>query len=288
MHPVHFVLLLYMGIMFRRGTTCSLTGTITEDTKFIHKTLSSFPSKIVTIEYSISYRNGSFCTPRSQYCKADLHLLFNENSSVVRRNCSDEGFQQFFNVNLVVVLPSVKDVKQKPPTPAIDKQNNRICRIISQKENNSVVCCSGKVLVQDYKARYWAFAIAFRCSTSPLVQPKFKRLVYNVTLHSESNTSQCVGIPGRSGKMNCEAQYKYTSLPNLMGQSTINQIAGVIRDFNIAKTLVRTLVDESDLFLQCHQHTPAVFCHIVAPPCNPETREVTHLCRETCMEVLEA
>ncbi len=102
--------------------------------------------------------------------------------------------------------------------------------------------------------------------------------------------TQCIKLPQQGVRRFCESFYNFTSLPNLLGMTTVNQVMKILHEIQVGQALLKSIGGESaqtnSLF--CHQHVDEIICHIFLPQCDKETSQVTHLCKEMCLEVLEA
>ncbi len=190
------------------------------------------------------------------------------------------------NENLVLKLPNSLQLNQSRVQSISSwdsyKQNSLYCRV--RTENKSIVFCSGTILVQEYKPSNFGFSFSFKCSMQ-YDKPSLKGLHFNVTVHSQSNITECVEVENLSIRQKCNT--RYTSLPNLFGFMTMEQIVRAMETLQNARALL-TLQNTNLNPFGCYQNIDDGICHLLIPSCNPQTREVTHLCEEMCLDFLEA
>ena len=79
----------------------------------------------------------------------------------------------------------------------------------------------------------------------------------------------------------CSRLYQQTSLPNLIGDESLDQS---FEYFDVYKAYETTSILEG----RCYQHFEETSCYTIFPKCDPITGQVTHPCRETCWDVKEA
>ena len=79
----------------------------------------------------------------------------------------------------------------------------------------------------------------------------------------------------------CIRLYQQTSLPNLIGDESLDQI---FEYFHVYKAYETASIFEG----RCYQHLEDVACNTIFPKCDPVTKQVTHPFREMCWDVKEA
>ncbi len=128
-----WLLLLLLQNLTGEVFTNSISETITEDTQVFYRRLSLVASKLATIEFLVSYKNGSVCSPPVKACKLvlEFHPICSEAESELTGNCSSNSFHQLLNENLVSVLPSYLQANQQyvHRDTHLDQRESLSCRL---------------------------------------------------------------------------------------------------------------------------------------------------------------
>ncbi len=254
----------------------SLSATIREDVQFYYRKLTTFPSKIARLRFSLLYFNESFCAAKNLECKPRLDFYTTETDTNLKQNCSADSFGQVGNENLVFTLPkyiSPKDIE----TNRYNKENEPKCSL-----NNNTVHCSGSTEVQDFLPRHFAFSFGFKCSGNWTLAT-LRGLQFNISIQRQSNRTKCISV----GEFDtytrpCMQYFNYATIPNLFGHSTSEELRDYLKfDVYVVAKLMRNS-------LECHQHFMEAWCYLIVPQCDRNTQVVTHLCKEMCYSTVSA
>ena len=271
--------ILLQQILSGEVLTNSISGTITEDVTFFYRKLPSGSSKVANIKYSISYKNGMFC----YNCNTLLffHSICSDKDYPNMGNCSWMPFDEPFHKIYIDTMPShIAANQQAGPC----KEQNVF--------GNSEVFCAGDIKVQHYKPCNFAVVIMFQCKSDFLQNKQtLNGLVYNVTIHHQSNTSTCEIIPNKTGTGMCSKFYHYTSFANVAGYTSINEVSNLLDMVYVMKKgeAFRSIDGESggtDRSL-CHQHFEEILCIFLLPRCHKNRQDVMFLCKQMCLDILK-
>ncbi len=261
----------------------SFSDTITEDTQVYYQKLPFIPSKVVSIKYSISYQNGTFCShaqiPPVYDCRVVFYLysVYSEKDKPSLGNCSVIHYEPFRKA-LVQNLPSYLHLNEKRSR----------CKERTMM-GNSRVNCAGETQIQHYKPCGLAAVFMFKCKgLLDKNNINLNGLQYNVTIQHQSNTSRCERIPSRVGIIECRDFYGYTSLQTFFGPVTFDKVAQTLQKIHFSNIFFKAMEDESEISSVCHQHMKEIMCYVSLPKCEPETMEVTNLCKEMCLDWMKA
>ncbi len=255
----------------------TIDGVIEENVQYFHTELSVFPSKSATIEFELFYEERSFCPTSDQGCAPKIDVHTTEDELIFKENCTDRrSVGQVFNEDLDISLPPYLQDNEN-----FEYRDTTTCT----HSGEAIIHCWGKLMIQDFMPRNLSMSFRFKCSEERNPHKTFQGLKYNISLHSQSNVSECVKIPTTSFHTNCNQFHTYTSLPNMIGVTNTNQFkiyAGVLESF-----LVLLHADKQKL-VQCHAHLEEIMCYLFAPKCDASTKQVTQLCSEMCFDMIEA
>ncbi len=283
MRPVWLLTLLLFLMLYGEVVSDSISGTITEDVKFFYRKLSSIPSKFATLEYSVSYRNASFCSRTDRYCRVILSFYTTNHNNGSNRACADKFFHQILNKHLVVTLPPFLHTNQKQMDFASGEfRNHSHCKVDLRQRS---IHCTSKIFVQEYKPTDFAFSLSFSCSQGFKLQASLKGLQFNMTIEDQSNVTECDAIVEENIRRNCG--FGYTSLPNLIGMTSLKEVEKLVQQLQLGRAMINKLGDSGVLF-DCYQHLDELLCYLFFPKCDEDTKQVTHVCREMCLDFVEA
>ena len=231
----------------------TISDTILDDTKFYYRKLTIYPSKKVTIEFSLSHvGNGQI-----------LDLYTFDDNPYISRNCSYPRFGQLRNEDFII-----------PLGPA------RTYRFLSCDFEDHILECHGKTTVQDYKPRHFAFSFGFHCEENFNHPQTLKGLTFNITLYEESNNTECSTVKDYA-LFSCARFYTHNTFPNLVGLPDNEEARFLIKRID----LILKLLDPNPINNVCHQHFEEILCYILNPKCNYSSNQIIPSCRETCHEL---
>ena len=232
----------------------SISGIISENITFLHKTFPVPPSKRAIIKVNAFYPISSIGNPfiGTQDHLPVLEIYTTERNVNVKSQCTSIKYGQLGNGNLKIRL--------RPRTEPLN----------CLKGQQGFVYCTGSITVQDFKPRKFSFSLGFRCKDIDAMS-SLKGLSYNISIHEQINETNCIQLPYNKMKL-CQQYYQYTTLPNLMG----TQDLAAQKNWETLKMYL-TIVDGL-----CYQHLVEFGCHAGLPECDSESRLVIHPCREMC------
>ncbi len=260
-----------------------VSDTITDDVTFYHRKLSSAPSLRATVEYSVLYKNGGLCVPFNSMCKPRLDFYTTEDDVNFQVNCSADSFSQFGNEKMKKTLPKCLPLNTSS---RCNYGGPDTCTFLPQDHN--MIHCTGEIKIQDYIPRNYFFSFSFRCAEIPDVFKTLQGLSYNIGIFDQSNETQCVGWSVKTHKVHCASLYQKTTLPNLLGTADMPELQKYLEKAKLGETLYDGLLSKGPKLLQCHKHAEEAICHLVAPKCDPMSRQVDHLCKEMCLDLANA
>ena len=246
---------LYLVTISIGHVLCSL---ITNDTTFCYQQLSKYPSKLVTIEFSVQYQYNTTTGPLILDIYTDKHDA---------DECLNRTYGQLRNRNLNQLLVS--------PHTACKETNN---------QNGFMASCNGKLKVQDYRPRNYAFSLGFNCHW--LTRSSLEGVMYNIRIYDQNNRTTCEKIPQKAANrmsVDCSDFYSYTSFPNLMGDLTLDEGIMTLNQYfgRYQEALASCGISYFKLF-------PDLFCYSFIPECNTTKNEMIPPCREMYSNFLSA
>ena len=248
-------LLLYFGYI----NTYKLSGTIEEDIKFYHRKLSENPSILATIEYSVIFKHA--------FGGKKLRIFTSENHTAFKDECLSSNYGQLRNENLHTPLGA----------------NYRFTKCEGDKYDPIFNHCYGKIRIQDYIARHYSFSFGFYCGENGNIS--LQGLSYNFSIYDQSNNTNCFSMPDYEiGSVQCRRYYSHMTLPNLMGHIDWARLAVWMRTYGTLLTSYSALMSNK----LCYKYIQEFLCYMFMPKCHPRKKTITHLCRETCQEVISA
>ena len=219
-------------------STIRYSHTITEDAIFYYQQLTTIPSLVMEVEFSI------FCIHHG----LEFHLPMTEDIKF-HRNCTAEHFKQLKNDDLSAPL--------RP-----GKYRNYLCLELE----NGLLNCTRKTVIQDFRVRNLGFYIQSKCIIPKIMS--LKGLSFNISVSGQKNKSECVPLH-ETPTLDCFKYYSSTSFPNLFGQHY-----GEAADFSLAFLLiVSQFSDGCYKFLKellCYLYIPKCDATrgVTVPPCR--------------------
>ena len=276
MGKVVIVLLLFSLLNVVRNKV-PISDMVTEDTSFYYRQFQMFPSKLITLEYSVMFNISKIYRLCGRVgCIVLLDIYTTEYDKNLKINCSNDPFGQLRNENLRTPLR----LRHKP-------YRYTDCKL--DDEDPDMLHCEGNTTIQDYIPRHYGFSFGYDCDIS--AKPSLVGLSYNFTISGQSNRTQCLPIPHHLPRnmKNCVVFYNQISLPNLIGNPDIKSVQVAMSRFEI-HLLDGIISDVSSLLPTggCYKHMKEVFCRISIPQCDQIRNQVIHICKETCFILLNS
>ena len=82
-------------------TRVTISGVVTTDTSFYYRRFQTFPSKLATLDYSVTFNLTRIKHQRdAKGCNVILDIYTTEYDKNLNTNCSKDGFGQLRNENL--------------------------------------------------------------------------------------------------------------------------------------------------------------------------------------------
>ena len=148
-----------------------------------------------------------------------------------------------------------------------------------EMSGSDTVNCRGRVNIQDYMPSNFYLSFGFDCRWPRIYS--LQGLRYNISFSNKSNkTSDCIDYSKIPLNGTCSKFYKETSLPNLLGDETMDHYENYFKQCTFSQAHV--FVDGT-----CYKHIWEVVCHILLPKCGSVTKQVMRPCREMCQDILE-
>ena len=177
----------------------SISGEISEDLKFIHKTFPGPAAKRATIEYNVRFYYHAW---RNYLI---LGIYTTQDHVNIEKNCTYRSYGQLRNRAMHRTFG---------PT-------------YCQPGENSTRHCAGNITVQDFIRRNFSISFGFRCRD---VKPttSLKGLIFNITIYPQREGVTCFPLTGDSI---CRNYYGYGGFPNLLGDEHIgdSSLSSLIR-----------------------------------------------------------
>ena len=262
-----------------RGTNLTISDKVRTNVDFYFRKFNVYPSKLVTINYAITFNRTNIKIQCGDYnnCVVSLDIYTTEDDLNLQKNRSINVFGQLRNENLHTPMRH----RSKP-------YRYTTCKL--DEVDSDMLRCEGRAMIQDYKPRDYGFSFGYDCMYSE--RPSLRGLSFNFTISGQTNKTTCIKIPEvDDGFFMCHQIYNYASLPNMIG----NLIKDTLNEWKKQDQLSRTLTSTLGLILSsdgrlCHKHTRAIWCRILYPKCDldEEIANITHPFKETCDEFFEA
>ena len=248
-----------------------ISDLVTTDTSFYYRRFETFPSKLATLEYSVTFN----ITKINRYCNGYeciviLDIYTTEYDKNLKTNCSNDGFGQLRNENLRTPLY----LRNRP-------YRFTTCKL-DDKDTN-ILHCEGRTTIQDYIPRKYGFSFGYECDVSP--KPSLFDLSFNFTISEQSNRTQCLRTPQNLSEISCHEFYDYMSLPNMIGDpnmASVKSWAAQLKPMGIFVLYILSQLPTGG----CYKHSREVLCHIIFPKCDQVENQVIPPCKETLSDLL--
>ena len=185
---LYTICVLLLLLKLHQVTTVMYSHTISEDTTWYYQQLTTEPSLIVEIEFSI------VCIHAKHSFKFDLYKT--KDHINIEKKCSFQANGQLHNEHLWVPLRSGNF-----------KEN------VCLKDKNGLLHCTGKTVIQDFKPRRISFSFGKACEYTD--EALLKGLSFNISVSGQRNKTDCVPLYNRN-MLNCVKFYPFASFPNLL------------------------------------------------------------------------
>ena len=252
----------------------TVLGQIKTDTGFYYQRLSEFPSKMATIEYTVTFNKTNIdlhCVNGAK-CNVRLDIYTSQDDQNLRTKCSNNGYGQLRNENLHTPLK----LRHEP---------YRFTKCALDDIDSDILYCKGGTTIQDYIPRHYGFSLGYHCREP--VRPSLHGLSFNFTISAQTNETGCTDMPIRKVFLKCQEFYSYTSLPNFIGDLQKHTVDSWMHSF-AASTIVGLIFSSNASNSQfCYKYLNELACRIAYPECIPIKKQVIHICKDTCNEILE-
>ncbi len=269
---------LLLCMLWAPGWTKHVSGTISDDVTFFHRSLSDFPSKQVTVEYSIRYNltKMSLNCSRNECAKVFLGFHTTDQDKQTSKQCFSSYFGQVRNENLVTPLRTTL------------QYNKYRFTLLSYADDE--VTAKAKIKIYDFKERNFSFSLGFFCTE--LLEKNnisLNGIMYDFYVYNQTKVPYC----GRRFPYiydltyTCLQFYPHMSEQNLLG--VINRDVSFVNNFqgrSIFESVKRTfLLSNSKMF---YQHFEELACRLLLPECKSKGTVVVHPCQEMCHDFVDA
>ena len=247
------VAIFVLHFTIRHGSTNYVSDTIENDIQAYYGKLSKYPSKIATIEHSITY-------PLEEY-KMYLYIYTHHEKLSLNSSYSRPKYGQLRNENLRI--PLLKG-----------RYRNSWCHL---EEGGKVCNCSGKTIVRDFLPRDFSFSF-FSCLKNCSQKGSLLGMHFNVSIYDQSNETRCIDVSG-SKIVECLKHYSHTAVLTWLTNTDFMSSLATLRLADIYFQLVDT---------RCHKYVFLFVCYTFLPKCDRVSEQIIPPCKEACSETTEA
>ena len=168
------------------------------------------PSTRVIVEFSVSYLKSSM---RHKYPLMGIYTEYPKLN--IEKRCSYQPYGQLRNENMHPFL-------------RVGPYRTTTCEL----SGADTVNCRGRVTVQDYIPRDFHLTFGFHCHWPRIYS--LKGLWYNISFTRQTNkTESCIQYAEKFHTKVCSRLYQQTSLPNLIGDESMDQIFEYFDVYNL-------------------------------------------------------
>ncbi len=68
----------------------------------------------------------------------------------------------------------------------------------------------------------------------------------------------------------------------------MDDVQRILAHINLGNVLYAFQLKDTVQLFKCYQHFEQAICHLLLPKCNPVTNKITTMCKETCLQMLDA
>ena len=194
---VFIVLLGLLRCNWTHTVTTFLSGSVSEDVRFVHETFHIQPSKRARIGVDVSFpdRCSFWWIPEPV-----LGIYTTQDHVNIQKRCIERKYGQVGNRDLHPIL----------------ELDHKMSRTLTCEYANYAFHCAGNITVQDFIPRNFSFAFAFHCVHLHIT---LKGLVYNMSI-SGTNETECLELD-LTGDSSCSSR-NHGTFPNLIGDKNLN------------------------------------------------------------------
>ena len=190
-------------------------GIISKNMTFFYRKLPVAPSVHATIDFTVSY------LPRSMHYKYPIMGIYTAYPEInIDNRCSKILYGQLHNEKLHHIL-------------RVGRYRTTTCEM----SGSDTVNCRGRVNIQDYMPSNFYLSFGFDCRWPRIYS--LQGLRYNISFSNKSNeTSECLDYSVIPWNGTCSRFYKETSLPNLLGDETMDHYENYFKQSTFFQALV--------------------------------------------------
>ena len=146
---VYFLLVAFVQLKLSHSHKTSVSGEVSNNVPFLHKTFPVPPSKRAIIDVNVSYPISSV---RMQGNYPFLRIYTTKEHVNIEKQCVQNLYGQLLNRDL---------------HPALSTEQNhpgKLSRYLSCVSDTIRIHCKGKIVIQDFKPRKYSFSFGFLCN----------------------------------------------------------------------------------------------------------------------------
>ena len=225
-----------------------VSGVISDDLTFIHKTFSVPPSERAIIKVDLLVPSSSIRILR-RYPMIGIYTT--QDHINIRKQCIYRPYGQLLNRDLHPEL-TMNQNRSAPLT----------CELVY---NNHQLLCQGNITVHDHFPRKFSFSFGFHCDGISSLRGLSNDIIIRV-----SNETDCLELPS---SFPYYRYVQYGTRPYLSGDEMLKKFP-----------LIKLLKSASS----CFQHGTEFLCYIFTNKCDPQSNQIIPQCREMCYNYLDA
>ena len=192
-----FILFTFLKCQCTYSITTSISGEISDDITFFHKTFPVPPSIRAIIEVDVYHHESMRRTyPILGIYTTDYHIN-------LRKQCTDTMYGQLGNKYLHSGITTYT--------------GDSGC-LKCKEDSTNILHCTGNITIQDFIPRKFSFSFGFFCDSIKALS-SLKGLVYNISIEDQGNETKCFQFPRNHS---CYRYIQHQVYPSLMGPTGVN------------------------------------------------------------------
>ena len=249
-----YIILLLVCTQCKWIHSVTISGSVSEQVNFIHKTFPVQPSTRAIIEVDVYYPVDEYYENKHSSYFPILGIYTTQDHVNIRSHCTDINYGQLLNFDL-------------HPSITLDRYASRPLKCVN--DNTTSIHCTGNITVQDFKPRNFSFSFGFKCGYR-CGSCSLRGLIYKLRIHGQTNATKCVNLYSTKG---CY-YFRYSVLPHLFGDENVKGLP-----FQYQVRFGST----------CYQYAIRFLCYLYFPQCDDIVQmQITYPCREMCHDYVNA
>ena len=172
---VYVLLVAFVQLKLSHSHKISVSGEVSNNVTFLHKTFPVPPSMRAIIDVNVSYPISSVMMPGNYPI---LGIYTTKEHVNIEKQCTQKLYGQLLNRELHHGITTEKD------------HSGKVSRTLSCASNTVKIHCKGRITIQDFIPRKNSFSFGFLCNKMHPLN-SLMGLRYHINIYVQTNSTHC-------------------------------------------------------------------------------------------------